>query len=449
MLVFCCFSCFRSKKGHALRGLAGTLERASDRLVPGWDGAWLDFGKALRRLALPIDWEFTPEQVCYSGELARPLLEGCFSYEDPYMRVTALCWGLASAYRLAVDHSQRVEAKTGNETIPSRTHDVSVPSTGDGVQTQHEANVVSETQTQPETNTALVCSVETQTQATTPRITIARVKTKKAWMKETIKLTESPPQLEHEEEEEEEEADEGAAAREEGVTAREERVVTVEEEASTREEEVVTGDGAHPMRLGARLKESRGMSRERKEMEQATQDRITLDEWYSEYIRKFPEEEKRRSARSHHPKEEPSLPLQTQPSLGGVSPSLHARPTFEGIDDWGRSLSQHLKDYSLPPRCERARSLSPQLERGRSSSLQHGRLRSPLPRSEQHRSSSSRREQSPPLSERARKEVRDVPRKSGRVKTQVERIIRGRDGQEIMRESEITRSLTPKEIWDI
>ncbi|KAJ7427141.1 hypothetical protein WISP_09395 [Willisornis vidua] len=307
-----------------------------------------------------------------------------------------------------MDHSQRIEAKTGNENIPSRTHDVPVPSTGDGiqtqqednavsetgtqttnqevnavptttsdvpvpstgdgVQTQHEANVVSETQTQPETNTALVRSVETQTQATTPRITIAPIK--KVWMKETTKSIESPLQLEREEEEEKEEeaeADEGAAAREEGATAREERVVTVEEGAATREGEVVTGDRAHLTGLGARPKESRGVSRERKETEQATRDRITLDDLCSEYICKFPEEEKRRSMRIHHPEEEPSLPLQTQPSLGGVSSSLHARPTFVGIDDWGRPLSQHLKDYSLSPQCEQARSLFPRLERGKSS----------------------------------------------------------------------------------
>ncbi|KAJ7422682.1 hypothetical protein WISP_36872 [Willisornis vidua] len=441
-----------SKKGHASKGLAGTLEGASDRPVLGWDGAWLDLGKVLRRLALPINWELMPKQVCDSGELAFHLSEGCFSYEDLYMRFSALCWGLASVCQLAMGHSQGVEAKTRNENIPSKTHDVPVqpiesgvqiqqkdnavsetgaqatnqevnaiptttsdvpvpstgdgvqiqqkdnavsetgvqatnqevnditattndmpvPSTGDGVQTQHEANAVSETQTQAEVNTALVHSVGTQTQATKPKITIAPIKKKKAWMKETAKPTDLSPQLERVEENEGEEeepipstqevadegavADKGAAARAEemavtmeGAMAREERVVTIEERAASREGEVVTRDTAHLMGLGTHPKESRRVSRKRKETAQVTQGRVSLDDLYSDYILRIPEDEKRKSAHFRKPEEEPFLPLQTQSSLGDVVPPPHTKPTLERIDDWEKPLSQRLKDYSLPP----------------------------------------------------------------------------------------------------
>ncbi|KAJ7420440.1 hypothetical protein WISP_48416 [Willisornis vidua] len=317
------------------------------------------------------------------------------------MQFSALCWGLASAYRLAMDHSQRVEAKTGNENIPSKTHDVPVqpiesgvqtqqkdtavseteaqatnqevnavptttsdvpiPSTGGGVQTQHEANAVSETQTQAEFNTAPACSVGTETQAAnvevaistksteTAVITIAPIKKKKAWTKETAEPTDPSPQLERvgEEEGEEEEGpipstlevadegatvrderaavmDEGAAVRDEemavmmeGAMAREERVVTIEEGAAAREGEVVTRHGAHLMglgthakELGVRPKESRGASKERKETVQVTQGRTSLNDMYPDCIFRFPQDVKRRSTHLHQPEEEPFLPLQ-------------------------------------------------------------------------------------------------------------------------------------------
>ncbi|KAJ7424960.1 hypothetical protein WISP_25988 [Willisornis vidua] len=197
-----------------------------------------------------------------------------------------------------------VPAKTTVETQPqAEANTVSVHS----VETQTQAvdlkvaistkstGTVVQTQTQAEVNTASARSVGTQTQVTRPKITIVPIKKKTARMKETIKPIEPPPQLEREED-----ADEGAAAREEetavtmeGAMAREERVVTVEEGAATREVGVVTRNRAHLMGLGEHPKESRGVSRERKETMQATQDRIALDEWYSDYLHKFPEEGKR------------------------------------------------------------------------------------------------------------------------------------------------------------
>ncbi|KAJ7428718.1 hypothetical protein WISP_00917 [Willisornis vidua] len=63
-----------------------------------------------------------------------------------------------------MDHCQRVEDRIGNGNMPSKTRVVPVQTTESGAQTQHEANAVSETQTQAEVNKAPVHSVETQTQ---------------------------------------------------------------------------------------------------------------------------------------------------------------------------------------------------------------------------------------------------------------------------------------------
>ncbi|KAJ7427642.1 hypothetical protein WISP_05259 [Willisornis vidua] len=307
-----------------------------------------------------------------------------------------------------MDHFKRDEAKTENENTPSKTHDVPVQFTKSGVQAQQKDNAASEIQTQAanpeivtstksietaaETQTQVkasmvsTCSVGTQTQATKLKITIDPIKKKKAWMKQTAEPTDPSPRLERVEEEEVEEeeeptpstkevADEGAAADEgavidegaavreeemamtmEGATAREERVVTIVEGAAAREEEVVTGDGAllkglgaHPKELVARPKESRGVPKKRKEMVQVTQGRASLDELYPDYILGIPEHVRRRSTCFRQLEEEPFPPLQMQSSLGGVVPPPHAKLTLEGIDDWGRPLSQHLKDYLLPP----------------------------------------------------------------------------------------------------
>ncbi|XP_029819365.1 neurofilament heavy polypeptide-like [Manacus vitellinus] len=279
---------------------------------------------------------------------------------------------------------------------------------------------------------------------------------------------------------------EGATASDEGATAREEVVVVTEEgaigreEAGTREEETVTREGARPRELGARPKEYRTASREKKATVQTAGGILSLDDLYPDYTFSVTKDAKKEPKHPPQLEGELSLPLQTQPSLGGVN-------------DWRkRPLSHHVKDYSLPPPAgyherrrspspqrewhrspsprrerrrspspwrERRRSPSPRHERRRSPSLRRERRRSPSPRYERHRKPSPRREQyrslsprhaqSPPPHERYREEVGAVPRRSGRVKREVEKILRGRDGQEIMRESEITQSLTTRELRDL
>ncbi|KAJ7418414.1 hypothetical protein WISP_59215 [Willisornis vidua] len=81
----------------------------------------------------------------------------------------------------------------------------------------------------------------------------------------------------------------------EGATAREERIVTVEEGAATGEGGVVTRDGAHLVGLEAHPKDTRGVPEGRKVTVRPSWDRKTYDDWCSDYIRKFPVEERRKT----------------------------------------------------------------------------------------------------------------------------------------------------------
>ncbi|KAJ7415465.1 hypothetical protein BTVI_38045 [Pitangus sulphuratus] len=170
------------------------------------------------------------------------------------MRLSALYWGLASVYRAAIDHSQKVKAETETQTMPPETNDAPIESTEIRVQTQLEVSAVSTksmecgTQTQLKASMASASPIETEvqtmdfmdigthtttsavkamtepgTQTINPEITIAPVVKKKTWIKEVVEPTGPPPQLVREKEEEGAKGPiPSASLREEGVTAREE-----------------------------------------------------------------------------------------------------------------------------------------------------------------------------------------------------------------------------------
>ncbi|KAJ7428325.1 hypothetical protein BTVI_00956 [Pitangus sulphuratus] len=144
--------------------------------------------------------------------------------------------------------------------------------------------------TQPKVNAVSTKSTRTGAQTKNQKVIVAPIKRKKTWM-ETAEPTDPSPRFEPVEEEG---GAEGPilsmqAAAEEGVAA-------MDEGAVDREGDVKKGPKRFPQLEG-----------------------------------------------------ELFLPLQTQSSFGGVGSPPYVKPTLEGTDDLMRPLSQHPKDYSLPP----------------------------------------------------------------------------------------------------
>ncbi|KAJ7407940.1 hypothetical protein BTVI_60945 [Pitangus sulphuratus] len=221
-------------KGRTLKGLAGALKRGLKRAVPGWQGAWEKFGKWIGHVAPPITWDFTPEQAFDPSEITHCLMEGCLTYRNPNTQISALCWGLASAYRATVDHAQKAKAETGTQTMPLGISSVPMESTKTRVQMPLEASTVSTKSadievpvmdsmnmgTQMTTPTANSMT-ETGTHITNSEITVAPITKKKTWIRDNAGSTSLAPRL---------------------------RCVT-------EEEEVVVREKAHPKELGAHPKE--------------------------------------------------------------------------------------------------------------------------------------------------------------------------------------------------
>ncbi|XP_050184090.1 uncharacterized protein LOC126646668 [Myiozetetes cayanensis] len=155
-------------------------------------------------------------------------MEGCLTYKDPNTQIFALCWGLASAYRAAVDYVQKAKAETGTQTMPVR-----MESTKTRVQMPLEASTA---WTKPadtgvpimdfmNMGTPATSTTKTGAHTTDPEITIAPITKKKMWIRDDAGSTSLAPRL---------------------------RRVTEEEE------ELAVREGTRPKELGARPKE-RGM----------------------------------------------------------------------------------------------------------------------------------------------------------------------------------------------
>ncbi|KAJ7408136.1 hypothetical protein BTVI_60726 [Pitangus sulphuratus] len=263
------------------------------------------------------------------------MMKGCLSYEDPNVQISALCWGLASAYRVAVDHAQKAKAETGTQTMPLEISDVPIESTKIGVQTPLETNAVFKTKGQLEASTASAkptdigvpimdfmntrthmttstakAMTETGVHTTNSEITIAPVTKKKTWIREDAGPTSLVPRLRCVTEEEE-----GAKGprislcreffpseyrlKEEGMTAT--------------EEEVVVREGARPKELGVSPKEKRT----------------------------HPQEEGVAAQMVDKTQKPPKRMLTPDYTLLDCS--------AEEMEDYLRSSSRGLEDYSLPP----------------------------------------------------------------------------------------------------
>ncbi|XP_071888411.1 uncharacterized protein [Anas platyrhynchos] len=70
----------------------------------GWQGVWVDMGRHLEQLAPPVCWKFTPEQWQNPQKLAECLKKRCHDAgSSKVTQIIVTCWGLAHAYRAAID----------------------------------------------------------------------------------------------------------------------------------------------------------------------------------------------------------------------------------------------------------------------------------------------------------------------------------------------------------
>jgi len=92
------------------------LKRALKQSVPGCQGVWKDLGRFLGQLSPSIAWDFTCGQANNLGKLMRHLIEGCLVHPNENQQLLALYWGLAWAYRVTVQYSQKTVAEAGTQT---------------------------------------------------------------------------------------------------------------------------------------------------------------------------------------------------------------------------------------------------------------------------------------------------------------------------------------------
>ncbi|XP_068521309.1 uncharacterized protein [Anas acuta] len=89
-----------------VKQLLGKLIQRSARRQDscGWQGVWADMGRNLEQLAPPVCWKFTPEQWQNPQKLTECLKKRCHdSGSSKVTQIIVTCWGLAHAYRAAID----------------------------------------------------------------------------------------------------------------------------------------------------------------------------------------------------------------------------------------------------------------------------------------------------------------------------------------------------------
>ncbi|KAM6097713.1 uncharacterized protein LJ206_001003 [Theristicus caerulescens] len=84
------------------------IQRSAPRLDSyEWQGVWESTGKCLGRWAPPMFWNFTPEQVQNPEKLVEHLEKVCCHPDNSReTQITAMCWGLAHAYRAVLNTIQ-------------------------------------------------------------------------------------------------------------------------------------------------------------------------------------------------------------------------------------------------------------------------------------------------------------------------------------------------------
>ncbi|KAK4806731.1 hypothetical protein QYF61_007529 [Mycteria americana] len=101
--------CVRVPEPHRVsKQFKNIIQRSAPRLDSyEWQGVWDSMGKCLGRWAPPVFWNFTPEQVLNPEKLVEYLEKVCCdSGNSKEIQITAMCWGLAHAYRALFNATQ-------------------------------------------------------------------------------------------------------------------------------------------------------------------------------------------------------------------------------------------------------------------------------------------------------------------------------------------------------
>ncbi|KAK4810743.1 hypothetical protein QYF61_007717 [Mycteria americana] len=177
--------------------LKNIIQRSAPRLDSyEWQGVWNSMGKCLGLWAPPVFWNFTPEQVLNPEKLVEYLEKVCCdSGNSKEIQITAMCWGLAHAYRALFNATQNPQGSgdktTGTAAVPIP------PATGTAAAAAPNNSVT---------------SIAVQTGNEPVSVSVAPIHKKKSWKRKSARLEREdegagPSQRE---EEEEEELDSGA-----------------------------------------------------------------------------------------------------------------------------------------------------------------------------------------------------------------------------------------------
>ncbi|KAK4807136.1 hypothetical protein QYF61_018477 [Mycteria americana] len=170
-------------------------------------------GKCLGRWAPPVFWNFTPEQVLNPEKLVEYLEKVCRHPANcREIQITAMCWGLAHAYRALFNATQNPQGSggktTGTVVAPAP------PATGTAAAPIPPATGTPAVPIPPATGTAAaaapnnsVTSIAVQTGNEPVSVSVAPIHKKKSWKRKSARLEREdegagPSQGEEEEEEE-------------------------------------------------------------------------------------------------------------------------------------------------------------------------------------------------------------------------------------------------------
>ncbi|KAK4807067.1 hypothetical protein QYF61_018408 [Mycteria americana] len=168
------------------------IQRSAPRLDSyEWQGVWNSMGKCLGRWAPPVFWNFTPEQVQNPEKLVEYLEKVCCdSGNSKEIQITAMCWGLAHAYRALFNATQNPQG-SGDKTTGTAAAPIT-PATGTAAAAAPNNSVT---------------SIAVQTGNEPLSVSVAPIHKKKSWKRKSARLEREdegaePSQGEEEEEEE-------------------------------------------------------------------------------------------------------------------------------------------------------------------------------------------------------------------------------------------------------
>ncbi|KAK4806844.1 LOW QUALITY PROTEIN: hypothetical protein QYF61_012565 [Mycteria americana] len=201
------------------------IQRSAPRLDSyEWQGVWDSMGKYLSHWAPPVFWNFTPEQVQNPEKLVEYLEKVCHHPANSReTEITAMCWGLAHAYRALFNTIQNPQGSgdkvTGTAAAPitpaTGTAAVPItPATGTAAATAPTATGTVAAPALPVTGTATAAAPDNSVTSTAVQpgnepmsVSVAPIHKKKSWKRKSARLEREdegarPSQREEDEDEE-------------------------------------------------------------------------------------------------------------------------------------------------------------------------------------------------------------------------------------------------------